>query len=109
MTLASAVAQGISVGSWKTKPRSRCGLPDASWLVVGHSIVPEDGAPSPATMRSKVDLPQPDGPSRLMNSPVPRWRLTSRTASVPLANCFETCRTETSGLASLRGAWGVLR
>ena len=30
---------------------------------------PEVGSPRPAMMRSAVDLPQPDGPSRLTNSP----------------------------------------
>ena len=36
----------------------------------GQSIVPEVGSPRPAMMRSAVDLPQPDGPSRLTNSPL---------------------------------------
>ena len=36
---------------------------------VGQSTVPEVGSPRPAMMRSAVDLPQPEGPSRLTNSP----------------------------------------
>ena len=34
-------------------------------------------------MRSAVDFPQPDGPTRIMNSPSPISRLTCLTASVP--------------------------
>src|SRR5690606_29525497 len=63
----------------------------------GHEIVPDDGSPRPATIRSAVDLPQPDGPSRLMNSPSPTssdmfWR-----ATVPLEKIFETPSSRTSG------------
>ena len=55
-TLASAVAHGIRVGSWKTKPRSA--LP----VSADQSIVPALGSARPAIRRSNVDLPQPDGP-----------------------------------------------
>ncbi len=60
-TLSKTVAQGISVGSWKTKPI----LP----APFGHSTIPFDAVLNPAMMRSAVDLPQPDGPSRLTKSP----------------------------------------
>jgi hypothetical protein len=36
---------------------------------VGNSIAPDDGASRPAMIWSSVDLPQPDGPSRIRNSP----------------------------------------
>ena len=38
---------------------------------------------SPAIIRSSVDFPQPDGPTRTMNSPSPISRSTSSTASTP--------------------------
>ncbi len=31
--------------------------------------VPDEISSSPATMRSKVDLPQPDGPTKTVNAP----------------------------------------
>ena len=34
-----------------------------------HKSVPEDGCESPVNMRSRVDLPQPDGPSKAMIFP----------------------------------------
>src|SRR5262245_4884871 len=46
------------------------------------AIVPEVIDSRPATMRSVVDLPQPDGPSSTMNSPSETVRLTSSTAAV---------------------------
>ena len=51
-------------------------------------------------MRSAVDLPQPEGPSRLTNSP---WPISSDmfcSATVPLEKTFDTPRRETSGSAA---------
>ena len=73
-TFCSTVSQGKSVGFWKTMPRSGAGP------VIGlpSSVsVPVVGAISPAMRRSIVDLPQPDAPTMLMNSPVRTSRLTS--------------------------------
>ena len=44
---------------------------------------PEVIGSSPAIMRSAVDLPQPDGPSRTMNSPSATARSRSWTAGSP--------------------------
>ena len=52
-------------------PRSGPGPITGSWSI---STVPEVGRSSPATMLSKVDLPQPDEPTRHTNS----WSATSR-------------------------------
>src|SRR5437899_2743756 len=41
---------------------------------------PYEGRSSPASMRSVVVLPQPDGPTRTMNSPASRERFKSSTA-----------------------------
>src|SRR4051794_31411330 len=46
------------------------------------TIVPEVGSSKPATMRSTVVLPQPDGPRKEMNSPVATSRLKSCTTVV---------------------------
>ena len=45
---------------------------------------------SPATMRSAVVFPQPDGPTSTMNSPSTMSRSSERTASVPSGNTFQT-------------------
>ena len=39
---------------------------------------------SPAIMRNIVDLPQPEGPTKTMNSSLSTVRLTSSTAMTPL-------------------------
>src|SRR6185295_2825273 len=44
---------------------------------------PEEMSSSPTIIRSSVDLPQPDGPTRIMNSPSAMSRLTSFTAGKP--------------------------
>ena len=44
--------------------------------------VPEEIDSKPAIMRSVVVLPQPDGPSRTMNSPWSMVSMTSSTAGV---------------------------
>src|SRR5690606_23134582 len=45
------------------------------------SIVPPVGVSSPASIRSMVDLPQPEGPTRTRNEPAGTSRLTFFTAS----------------------------
>src|SRR6266542_1219840 len=47
-------------------------------------IDPDVTSSSPATIRSSVVLPQPDGPTKIMNSPSLTVRFISSTASVPL-------------------------
>ena len=42
---------------------------------------PELTSSSPASMRSDVDLPQPEGPTSTMNSPSPISRLSLSTAA----------------------------
>ncbi len=58
---------GKLASSWNTTPTPsgtspRTGLPS-------NSTVPADGTERPASTSSKVDLPQPDGPTTLKNSP----------------------------------------
>ena len=52
--------------------------------------VPREISSRPATIRSAVVLPHPDGPTKTMNSPSPISRSSSDTASVPSAYTFET-------------------
>ncbi|MNT39854.1 hypothetical protein D3C72_1761340 [compost metagenome] len=46
-------------------------------------MVPEVGESSPAIMRSVVDLPQPDGPSRTVKLPAGTVKLTPWIAAAP--------------------------
>src|SRR5581483_8203562 len=54
---------------------------------------PELISSSPAIMRSVVDFPQPDGPTRTMNSLSLIWRLTSRTATTSSNRFTRSFRT----------------
>src|SRR3954471_22026642 len=47
---------------------------------------------SPTIIRSSVDFPHPDGPTRIMNSPSAMSRLTSFTAGKPSPYCLTICR-----------------
>src|SRR3954470_15257902 len=53
-------------------------------------IAPADASSSPATIRSAVDLPEPDGPTRIVNSPSSTARSSPSTARVPSGKTFET-------------------
>src|SRR5713226_4920571 len=64
-------------------------------------ISPSVTSSRPASMRRAVDLPQPDGPTRTMNSVSLISRLKSLTASVPPANRFVTCSYLTDAICAL--------
>ena len=55
----------------------------------------------PAIIRSSVDLPQPDGPTSTMNSPLAIVRLTSSTARTSPAYTFLTCSSLISATCEL--------
>jgi hypothetical protein len=63
--LASVVFHGRSAYSWNTIPRS---APGPVTLLPDTRISPDVGLSRPATMRRKVDLPQPEGPMTETNS-----------------------------------------
>src|SRR4029453_18051160 len=46
-------------------------------------LVPRVPSPRPGIIRSSVDLPQPDGPTRTRNSPLPIVSETPSTATTP--------------------------
>jgi hypothetical protein len=72
---------GYSAYDWKTMAMSRS-LAGTSFIgTPSIARVPEVMDSSPATMRSVVDLPQPEGPSSTMNSPSATVKLTSWTAT----------------------------
>src|SRR5215212_6697032 len=78
--IARTRAHGSSVGAWKTIPVSSRG---SVTFVPPIDTVPPVGATKPATRRSNVDLPQPDGPTRQTNS----FRRTSSETSDMATTC----------------------
>src|SRR3954463_11786000 len=77
-TLARAVRQGSSVYCWKTTLRSSPGP------VIGRPSmrsVPEDGVVNPLIRSRMVDLPHPEGPTSVRNSPAETVRSTSSSAT----------------------------
>ena len=60
-------------------------------------ISPPVGCSSPATQRSVVVLPQPEGPSSTTISPAGTAKLTPSIAGRPIANCLR--RSVTSSVA----------
>src|SRR6266480_1676567 len=56
-------------------------------------ISPPVGCSSPATQRSVVVLPQPDGPSSTTISPAGTAKLTPSIAGRPIANCLRSSVT----------------
>lgn len=69
---------GNSVGCWNTTPRS---VPGPSTGLPSTLTEPSVGSRKPASRRSSVDLPQPEGPTRHTISPSPKRRVISRSAS----------------------------
>ncbi len=61
-------------------------------------IVPEVAVSSPATRRSAVVLPQPDGPTRIMNSPSGMSSVRRSTATVAPGNSLVTSWKDTSAM-----------
>ena len=84
-------------------PRSPPG-PVISWP--SRIREPSVGSSSPATMRSTVDLPQPDGPSRAQSSFSATSKETSTTASMTspedVPKDLETCDTESFAPSPVR-------
>ena len=66
--------------------RSRGSVSFTGWPSM--RIVPSVTSSSPATMRSAVVLPHPDGPTSTISSPSAMDRSSPRTAMVPSGNCL---------------------
>ena len=71
----------------RCRGRAAAGLRDDS---VVDPDLPRVTSSSPATMRSAVVLPHPDGPTRTRNSPGSTSRLRSFTATTPPGKCLVT-------------------
>jgi hypothetical protein len=82
-TLAATLAQGIKVGAWKTKASLRPASSSRATGLRHSSRRPSLGSSSPATIFSSVLLPQPEGPSKVTNSPSRMDRSTGCSATVP--------------------------
>ena len=68
-------------------------------------IEPDVTSSSPATMRSAVVLPQPDGPTKIMNSPSSTVRFISSTASVPFGKRLLTSSKSIEAIWVLAPEW----
>src|SRR4051794_31233608 len=82
-------------------PRSGAG-PTIGWPHI--SALPRVACSKPATMRSKVDLPQPEAPIRQTNSPLLTRRWASRSASMRSqlnSNCLVKPLSSRIGIVAL--------
>src|SRR5204862_7056569 len=105
--LARTGRHGRSVASWKTYPMRSA--PTWTWPAVASS--------RPLAMRSRVLLPQPDGPTTEVNSPAATAKSAPVNATVPslnvlstLLNCSAVFVASVTGLGSLRASspsWSV--
>src|SRR3954447_13711601 len=77
--------------------RSRGGM--ALTFVSPIQMLPPVGFSSPATNRSAVVFPHPEGPTRIRNSPSPTSRERSSSATTSSENRFVTCSRTTSATA----------
>src|SRR4051794_13976455 len=86
---------------------------DGTWLTTFSPIrtKPDEIDSRPATIRSAVVLPHPDGPTSTMNSPSPMSRRNSSTAFVPSAYTLLTLSNSTPAIALQLAAYpaGSLR
>ncbi len=95
-TFSTAESQGRRLASWKIMPTLR-----GIGAVMGspsQSTVPLDGSRSPATSESRVDLPQPLGPTTATNWPSGISRLIESSATTPAPSApkrWETPRIAT--------------
>jgi hypothetical protein len=68
-TFSNTLMCGNSAYDWNTRPMLRRLVGSAVMSRPSTRMRPPVGSISPATMRSTVVLPQPEGPSSEMNSP----------------------------------------
>src|SRR5262245_5735606 len=80
-TFSNTVMCGKSAYDWKTRPRLRRCTATRVMSSPARITCPPSGSTSPATVRSSVLLPQPEGPRRETNSPGATSSVTSSTAT----------------------------
>src|SRR5262245_50293648 len=81
-TSSTARFHGRTAGRWETRPRTRCRRATAGGSAPTRTS-PLDGLSRSATMRRRVVLPQPDGPTSATSSAGATSRSTPSSASVP--------------------------
>lgn len=81
---------GYSAYDWKTIAMSRSFGAFSLTRSPAIRSSPEVMSSSPAIMLRVVDFPQPDGPTRMTNSPSAISRSTSDTATAPSGNFLPT-------------------
>src|SRR5262245_54313329 len=106
MTLPSTLRQGNSTGDWNTTPMSRLGPLIGMPL---RSASPSVWGSRPASTLSRVDLPQPEGPTTTMNSlsaTLKEMLLSARTPLSPRPYLSDSRRTEITPSAEVLGKSG---
>ena len=84
----STVSQGKTPRSWKTRMRRGSGPADG--FAVDGRLMPLGRRKKPPITFSSVDLPQPEGPTRQMNSPSATSRLISSSTDMLLPSRSNT-------------------
>ena len=75
---------------WNTMPVGRLSGGTRVTSSPSMAMTPLDGRSKPPTMRSSVDFPDPDGPSRQTSSPSATFSEKRSTATVPPGKTLET-------------------
>ena len=96
VAIAVVIAIPLAVLAYWVRPLATPILTSAGVLYT----IPSLGSMSRLTMRSTVDLPQPDGPMSTVTSPLPISRLSSPTATVPSGY---TLRSRSSAIGAASG------
>src|SRR5262245_53931972 len=97
-TFSNTVMWGKSAYDWKTRPRLRRCTATRVMSSPARITCPPSGSTSPATARSSVLLPHPEGPRRETNSPGATSSVTSSTATTE-PNVLRSRRTLRAGAA----------
>src|SRR2546423_1660559 len=90
-----------STGAWNTMPTSDTGPATGRPATSTRPVV---AGRSPATMRSRVDLPQPEGPTRATSSPRSTASAMSRNASTGPDDTAYVMPTRSRRITSARSA-----
>ena len=99
-TFSSVVRHGKRPGSWKTVATRRGS--GASTGRPSTATRPASAATRPPSMPSSVDLPQPEGPISVQNSPAPTESETSRSASTGPDELTKRLQTPSTTISSLK-------
>ncbi len=110
--MASTVKVSRRLADWNSRPIRRARRPARSYsgrrVMVSPATftVPPSGSSSPARQASRVDLPEPDGPTTATISPAPTARETPRSASVSSSAVwkkrYSSCASRTVAITAIR-------